>query len=405
MLTSKRCEPKQLCAIGLLIVLCMILTGCWDQRELQDRGFVLASAIDANDESSSSLKQQRIESFAYPHGGSPYRLSLQMLRLGGQTSEEGSKKSNGGKTYVLSNTGHSLFEMARDMWGQSSKALWFEHQQAIIISEAALKHAGLAHFLDFFQRDSEMRWRTRIYITPGKARPLLEYEPPSGEPGGLFFTALSRQYGKDPHLPTFRTDLGFTTFDLDNGSDIILPRIEMVDNDVKVNGAALFKKDRLVGYIDEYAVKGQKYILGMEKSALITFECPLHPGGVTVFELYRHHTVLTPHVEGDSIYFTLDIAMRGNLGEATCALKHNTTGRQYQEDARQMFAQEVKRNIEYGRKTAQDLGVDVLNYSRLLKAKEPKTWEKIKDRWDEIFPTIPLIVSVNITILNVGEHQ
>jgi spore germination protein KC len=383
----------------------MILTGCWDQRELQDRGFVLVSAIDANDESSSSQKQQRIESFTHPHGGSPYRLSLQMLRLGGQTSEEGSKKSNGGKTYVLSNTGHSLFEMARDMWGQSSKALWFEHQQAIIISEAVLKHTGLAHFLDFFQRDSEMRWRTRIYITPGKARPLLEYEPPSGEPGGLFFTALARQYSKDPHLPTFRTDLGFTTFDLDNGNDIILPRIEMVDNDVKVNGAALFKKDRLVGYIDEYAVKGQKYILGMEKSALITFECPLHPGGVTVFELYRHHTVLTPHVEGDSIYFTLDIAMRGNLGEATCALEHNTTGRQYQDDARQMFAQEVKRNIEYGRKTAQDLGVDVLNYSRLLKAKEPKTWEKIKDRWDEIFPTIPLIVSVNITILNVGEHQ
>jgi spore germination protein KC len=221
----------------------------------------------------------------------------------------------------------------------------------------------------------------------------------------LSFQALSRQYTKDPHLPTYRTDLGFTTFSLDNGNDVILPRIEMVNNHIKVNGAALFKKDRLVGYIDEYAVKGQKFILGMEKSALITFECPLHPGSAIVFELYRHHTVLTPHIEGDSIYFTLDIAMRGNLGEVTCALEHKTTARQYQEEVRMEFAQEVKRNIEYGRKAAQTLGVDVLNFSRQLKAKEPKTWEKIKDRWDEIFPTIPLIVSVNITILNVGEHR
>ena len=400
---SKPSYTKRIIEVLILSFLCLLLSGCWDQRELQDRGFVLAAAIDVND-GGNETGLQRIESFTHAFGGNPYRLSLQILKLGPVESGDKEQKG-GGKTYVLSNTGISMFDMVRDMRGQTSKALWFEHIQTIIISEEAVKKAGLSKLLDFFRRDGEMRWRTRVYITPGKAQDMMDFKPPTGEPGGIYLAAIAKQHIKNPHIGAARTDLGFTGAALDVGGDPLLPRIELVQDKVKINGLAMFKQDRFVGYIDEYTVKGLRFIRGTEKSALVPFECPLHPGNFTVFELFRHHTKLTPHVKGDQIWFTLDIAMRGNLAEVSCAHEHDTRDPEYIDKARVGFAKEVERNIAHSAQVCQSIGVDALFFSRMLKAYEPETWEKIKDRWEDVFPTIPLYTSVNITILHVGEHR
>lgn len=388
----------------VLLLLCLLLSGCWDQRELQDRGFVLAAAIDVNDEPGNDTGLRRIESFTHAFGGNPYRLSLQVLKLGPVDPGEKEQKG-GGKTFTLSNTGISLFDMIRDMRSQTSKGLWFEHIQTIVISEDAVKRAGLHKLIDFFQRDGEMRWHTRLYITPGKAQELIDFKPPTGEPGGIYLSNIAKQHIKNPHIGAASTDLGFTGATLDGGGDVVLPRIEMVKDKVKVNGLAMFKRDRFVGYIDEFTIKGIRFLRGNEKSALVAFECPVHPGEFALFELFRHHTKLTPHVKGDSIWFTLDVAMRGNLGEVSCGAEHDTSDPVYLEKARVAFAKAVERNIAHSAQVCQTMGVDALYFGRMLKAYKPETWERIEDRWDEIFPTIPLYTSVNVTILNVGEHK
>jgi spore germination protein KC len=298
-----------------------------------------------------------------------------------------------------------MFDMVRDMRGQTSKALWFEHIQVIVISEEAVRRANLSKLLDFFLRDGEMRWRTRVYITPGKAQELMEFKPPTGEPGGIYLAGMARQGAKNPHIAEARTDIGFTNATINENGDVILPRIELVKDKVKINGAAMFKKNRFIGYIDEYTVKGLKFIRGTEKSALVPFECPVHPGEFALFELFRHHTKLTPHVDGESIWFTLDIAMRGNLGEVSCGMEHDTRDPVYLEKARMAFAKAVERNIAHTKQVCQTMGVDVLGFARYLKAYKPETWERVKENWQDVFPAIPLYTSVNVTILHVGEHK
>jgi len=52
------------------------------------------------------------------------------------------------------------------------------------------------------------------------------------------------------------------------------------------------------------------------------------------------------------------------------------------------------------------LQVDASVFGAKLKAHEPVVWEKVKDRWnDEVFPTVSLLVSVNVVIENIGEHK
>ncbi|SDF16867.1 Ger(x)C family spore germination protein [Sporolituus thermophilus] len=388
-----------------IICLCLLLTGCWDRRELQDRNFVLAVAIDvadAGEQGSQAAAVKRAETFVQPHGAKRYRLSLQVLRLA--AAEPEAKKAAVVKTYVISNTGESIIEMIRDMLGQTSKSLYFEHIQTIVISEAAVKQAGLTPIIDLFRRDAEMRWRIKIYITPGEARPLLEYKPPTGEPGGVYLAQIVQLHSRNIHVAGARTDLGYIAQMLDNNADVIIPRIEMADKVVKAGGLAAFKKDKFVGYVDEYAAMGLKFIRGTEKSAVFSVTCPDHPGEVLAFELFHHDTKLTPHVADDKIYFTLDIAMRGNIGEIQ-GTGHDTTKPDHIRKLELLFAEEVKRSVLYAKEVSQALGVDALTFSKKLKAHEPNVWKQIEDRWDEIYPTIPLVVSVNVTIRNIGSHK
>ncbi|MCX7780136.1 MAG: Ger(x)C family spore germination protein [Negativicutes bacterium] len=391
---------RRIVAAGLLLLFSLPVSGCWDRQELQDRAMLLAIAIDAaDDKTAAEQSRTAVEKFPQPHGAKRYRVSNQVLKLGASEEEEESR------TFVLSNTGQSILEMGRDVSGQISKVLWLEDLHVIIVSEEAVKIAGLQPIIDFFRRDQRIRWRSRLYITPGKARELLEFKPESGEPGGMFLEAISRNHPKNTHVIAARTDLGFIVQALDNEADVLVPRIEMQQKVVRVGGAAAFKRGKFAGYLDEYAVKGLKFIRATEKSAIIAVRCPLHPEGLLVFELFEHETRLRPIVKGEQVFFQLDINMTGNIGEISCSRHHCSLDPEYRRKAELLFAEEVRRNVLYAQEACQELGIDVLNFGFKLKAYQPKTWAKIKDRWDEIYPTVPMTVSVNVHIRNVGEHK
>lgn len=347
----------------------------------------------------------RVETFVQPHGNKRYRVSVQILDITPSDSIAGGPKGSI-STYVISNTGQSMLEMMRDLVGQTNQILLFQHLKIIIISEAAARQGGLQPLIDLFRRDPQMPATRRMLITSGEARPLLEYQPPSGEPGGIFIGNSLGLYKKNTHVVTWRTDLRDLIQSTDNNRRVLMSRIELVDNVVKLGGMGLFKKGKFVGYVDEYAVQGGKFVLGIEKSALITVECPEHPGKILTFELFRHNTKVTPHLDGDNISYTLDIAMRGNLAEAQCSLQLDSMDPRTIRTIEELVAEEVKRNALYAVHTFQNLQVDVVDFGAKLQAHEPLMWEKVKDRWDdEVFPTIPVTVSVNVVIENIGEHK
>lgn len=393
---------KQLIGGLLLVNLCMTLTGCWDLQELQNRHIALAMAIDAANDSETGA-----ETFIQPYGGRQFRFSVELLEVAPSQGQRGG--GSGNKTYVISETGRSFLEIIRDMFGQLGRPISWEHIQVIVISEAALEAGGLDQLLDWFVRDNEMRWRINVYVTPGEAKPILEYIPPGGEANGIFLANITRNNVKDPHIASARSELGFTVIKLDNHAALVLPKIELADNVLKVGGVAVLKHNRLAGYLDEAATIGAKFILGVEKSAIITTRCKDHPEQIIAFELFRHDTHLQAHVSGDNIYYTLDIAMYGNLGEmggCSAPEDHDNGNPDYIHMLENQFADEVKQSVQRGLKAQQSMGTDVSNFGRTLNIQFPKKWKEVKDRWDdEIFPTVPVIVSVNVHIMQLGESK
>lgn len=391
-----------------IVAICLVTAGCWDRREIQERNFVLAVAIDKAElpmqetGGGEDEKTAQHESFVQPHGSKKYRLSLQLLRIGA-SGGEGDEK---GKTYVISNTGESVFEMVRDMLGQTSKSLWFEHIQAIVISEAVIKESKLGQILDFFIRDAEMRWRIKVYVTPGEARKVIEFIPQNKEAGGLFLGSIVRLHPRSLHIAGARTDMGYVTQSLDNHSSTGIPVIELAGKNLKITGLAFFRDGQFKGYVDEYTVAGIKLIRGTEKSGIITFPCPVHERKMMAFEIFRHSTRFLPHVTENQLYFTLDVEMLGNLAEAQgCQKEHNPMDAEELKKMEQAAAKAVEEYVTHTWYIQQQMGEDLTAAENKVKAYEPELWQAVKEHWNEKIKEVPLVVSVNITIRNIGEHR
>ncbi len=400
-----RSLPGRAALAAALAVVCLLTAGCWDRVEIQDRAFVLAVAVDVAEEGTDKEPgKAKMTSYAHPAPADRYRMTFQVLRFaevkGGQEKPGGQ-----GKTFLVTGRGPAMLDTVRDALGESSKGLWFENLQVILFSQAAVERYGLASLIDFFRRDSEMRWRAQIYIVPGEAGKLLAVQPPSGEPGGVYLANVARRQKKDIHLITARTDLSFASQAIDADADFILPALELSGETLKVKGAAILKKGRLLGYVDEYFITGMRLIRATEKSTVVTFECPEHPGNAVTFELFRHQTSLKPRVNGDKVSFEIGIAMRGNLDGVQCGHRHDTLNVEYLDRAQQLAAEEVERCIRDTVATAQRVGWEMFYFRQSLQAYKPRDWERIKDRWAEIYPTVPIDVLVKVSIINVGEHR
>jgi spore germination protein KC len=386
---------------ALLCACTLLVSGCWDLKELQDRNIVLAIAIDRAD---LKTPDAQVQTYVQKSGGKEYRLSLQIVKLTPSSGDQPPSKSS--KTFIYSDSGKSMFEMIRGILGQSSKALYFGHLDAIVISEQALSADGLAPLLDFFRRNPQVRWRVKVLVTPGNARKILEMPTPTGEPGGKYLKGIVDNHKNDLHMLGKEADLGEISQILDNHHDLLIPRIEATDRVIKVGGTALFKQDHFICYANEYVTRGLKLLTGRENSGVIPVDWPGHPGEQLVFEIFQHDNRLLPHVDDQGqVYFTLEINLTGNLGEITGPTSPSVKNPAFISQFEQTVAKEVQDNVRYSLHFLQAKRLDPLNFKGKFKDYHPFVWKELKDRWDEIYPTMPVYISVHVSVKQFGEHD
>jgi spore germination protein KC len=388
-----------MCIAVSLLVFSIMASGCWDRVEIQDKAIVKAIAIDLAPQPLSST--DKTATFVQPHGEKKYQISFQIIKPGGGKDKNGSHKTT---TYVISDTGESLFEASQDALGQTSKLLYYEDLDSIIISEAVLEKIPLKALMDYFIRDEEFRWRVRVYVTPGKAKDILEFKPATEESSGLFMTGIANNQVQNAHLPVGKTDLGYMAETFVNNGDLALPRVLLADHVLKVDGAAIFKKDRFAGYMNDYAVQGQRLIHNLQKSGALVAEYPSGSGRLITLRLTKEHATVTPKLDNGRLYFTVNIAIKGDVDAYNSAAQHlNDKKIPEMETA---FQDEVRNCAYYAIRSLQAFPCDPEGYyARKVQAYLPDLWAKIKNNWPAVYAKTPFAINVSVTIKNLGEHR
>ncbi|MFB0920855.1 MAG: Ger(x)C family spore germination protein, partial [Oscillospiraceae bacterium] len=245
------------------IVICVLvfalLSGCWNSRELNDLGIVVGVGIDKG-EAENSVK-----------------ITAQVVKPG-QISSGGKNGGGGGEeAYAnFSETSRTVFAAIRGITNQSSRKLFFPHNQVLIIGKSAAED-GVTKYLDFFMRDPETRLNVYLLVAKESAADVLDTKSKLER-----VPANSISLMLDTEVRSASQEMGVRLKDFKRGLQLkavspVAPMIEITEENGKkaavLNGMAVFKDDKMVGTLDKSEGRGLMWVLDKVKSGIIEVEC------------------------------------------------------------------------------------------------------------------------------------
>ncbi|MHB8918629.1 MAG: Ger(x)C family spore germination protein, partial [Desulfocucumaceae bacterium] len=254
--------------LSILFLLAVIITqpGCWDHREVERLGIVMATGVDLAPEGRFRVIVQNIN---------PSALGRGMAGGGGVMPGVSSKPYRN-----RSIEGETMFEAIRELSRQTPRQLFFAHNQVILISEKLARERGVTEVMDFFERNPQIRRTTWLLVGKGDMNALLD------EPGRLEGSPAQRMFGiiseRDLSSQYAVQRLGDFLETMESESTqpytAVLERIpnkaltpehrnKLAEGHIAephqsmvINGTAVFRRDKMAGWLNSKESRGLLWI-------------------------------------------------------------------------------------------------------------------------------------------------
>jgi spore germination protein KC len=386
----------------LLLTSAMLLgTGCWNRIELQERDYVLGAAMDR------ALVEDKV--MITVEIANPAQLMAPITGGGGGDTPA---------SRILTSSGWSVFEAVRNFTEQTTNKLFWAHNQVYIIGED-LAREGVAPFLEVFIRDPEPRHNAWVIIAKGTTgREILSIRHVEGVDTARILEEMV--LASQSNSNAVMVDLNqFAQKLLLEHRGAVAGRIELIDpggpegvleeggtNDtggeagelLRYSGAAMFKGDRLVGWLGRKQTRGLNWVTGNVVSGIIVSTSPEEGKPKISIEIKEVASNISTRFEVDRPVAKVEVTLDGNLGEHMGARQLSV----YPELISQLEARvaEVIRNeIEAALDIAQEHRTDIFNFGTEFNQEHHYQWKEIRENWsDEYFPELLVEIEVEVNI-------
>ncbi|KZL90339.1 Ger(x)C family spore germination protein [Clostridium magnum] len=393
---------RRLFLLSLISITVFILSGCWGKIEIERRGYILGVAIDKAD--TKNLNTASFEYMPLETTGPLYAftidvpiISSSLNKPSGQSGGNADKARNWTLT-VISNT---FFEANRQYSTRLNYPPYYSHLQSIVINSDVAED-DISKLLDMFLRDTEMRRRTKVFITPGHAADLLRVIPKIDNSPSQYLKSLPNNNFKTSRL-LHKTDLGKVSEAIHEHRDFVLPKVVANKYEIKDAGCAVFKDNKMVGWLDEIRTSYLKWIVNYANGGLVSVNLPECSNSPFTLEIKKIKTKQKPIVTEDSVEMELDIKANLDIGETSLPGLRNVFNSEFCSQLEKAAEKKIKKQIEDTISYVQrEYGADVFYFGTNIQRFAPKAWDKLKDNWDEVFKTLRVTVNVEVKINQLG---
>lgn len=375
--------------VVIALLLCTsLISGCWDREEINDVAFVIGIAVDKE--------------------GDNYRSSLQIAlpgQAGSSGSEGGGGGTNGNKSwFMLSNTAKTFRGTSLEGQKALSRRLYYAHRRTLLIGEE-MARGGVAPMLDLLTRYPLNRFSALPVITRGEAYKVMDTDAPIEKFPSEMVRELCLLNMRNPRsLKTFIDAI------LSEGIDPFLPVASIEDNvpknwkdvktNIKLDGLAIFKKDKLVGMIDKAPADALILAMGEANAPEVMVKAPRGEGDMFI-KLNENNSSLHPSIKNGKVTVNIELYAKGVLVD-----NESSYGDRRENEIlniNEATHEKIKSDIEEGVRLVQKkYNADILGIGRSIHQHLPAEWEKMKDRWDVIYPDVEVKVTPYVIIENVG---
>ncbi|MER1999491.1 MAG: Ger(x)C family spore germination protein [Lysinibacillus sp.] len=416
--------------LGLLICCIPLIAGCWDNIEVEERGFVTGIAIDlANSEietSPSTSEEQNPQSSRKnetplqrdervlnhqkdedqeQNENNKYKLTQQLINPSNVGSQQSQKSNSMTAAFRnLSQTGDTIIEMNRDMIKQAGRRTNVTHLNVVLFSEAVGKEADLfADLMDIFLREKEMLRSVKVAITKDHAGDYLNILPEYEKiPSKYINNVLENKSNLDISSPL---TVGQVQSFLLSKKSFIIPFINQV-NDTTVNyeGLSVFSgsQNKIVGTLTGNDAKGYNFIKTKNQTGTINLE--MDDNDVTFEILELHSKVSLKDKDSKPLQFEIALDIEAGIAEQYGSL--DVMSEKNYKNLQKALEREIKQITSHTISILQnDYQADVIGLNDHLYEHYYPLWESIKDNWEEgenYFQQSKVDITVNATIEKPG---
>ncbi|WP_324669923.1 Ger(x)C family spore germination protein [Geochorda subterranea] len=396
-------SPRRWLLGGLVACLAAISTGCWDRIEVNDLAIVNGVALDRAGPQSVRMTV----SVAVPS-----RVRTPGALGGGGTALPSDA--------TVAAEGRTVVDAVVALQAKTGRRLFWGHIQVILVGDA-LARQGLGPVLDFFSRHRQPRLRTLIAVVPGEAAEVLAtlatIEPSTAtairelamiHPAAVMtlkdFLADRLEQGREPVVPVIRVgSRGATqpgTLQLSPEQEPPPPALQRNPLRSELAGVAVFRGDRLTGYLGPSESLGLLWVRGLPLAFAVTV--PLGEAGrYASLAIIRVGADMRPRFEGDRIVMEVRLFGEHELIEDAAGI--DTDSPRVITLIEQELAEAIGRGVRNAAiKLQQELRSDAFGFGAAVRRADPARWRELSDRWEEVFRDVALELQVQTFIRRVG---
>ncbi len=371
----------------LLCCCSILLTGCWDSVELEERSFIYGIAIDlAEKEPGGENVLTMTDQIVVPAG------------LGGTTNNGNSEQ----QAYRnITKSGKTLVDINRELSRVTNRTLYAQQLNVILLSEEAAKQSGLLkEALDVFIREREMRRGIRLVITKGKASDFLEIKPEDVQIPSEYIHLLLKNKRNAGTIAPLR--IGEVHDFLLRDYSFPIPYLVLLDDqNIEYAGVAAYngKREQVVGIVNGEETKGLGLFTGKISGGSIEIDVEGEKAAIDIMEIAK--SLRLNGKDKENLTFNVDLNITASIAE-TMSPVAVTNLEKYEKAVREKVRELAEKTIA---KAQKELATDIFGISSYLNGHHYKLWQEIKEDWDtgeNYFARSEFYIRVNISVNHPG---
>lgn len=390
------------CMIALLSAL---VTGCWDQVQIEERGFVLGVAIDVP-RTNETEKRATKESPGKPKVKERFLVTHQLVIPGGLIagSQGGDGQNTANEAFLnLTSEGDSLFEVSRELATRTSRVPFYQHLKIIVISEdVARSENGFANAMDFLLRDPDSRRGSKVLISKGPAKSIIEVTPKTEKLPALYINQIGEHIDRNARM-LHQVRVGDVHEELLSPFGFVLPRVRAEKTEIKMAGSAVFSnRNQMVGFLGEEETEGLNFLTGNISGGLLKAKVK---NDLVVMNIQgTKHTIKQDLRDKQRFVFTIHIECEGILAEAYSLM--DFLSKEETKKLERAFAKEIERMCQDTlQKVHKEMKVDVIKLGSHIRQKNYPLWKKIQHDWEDgqrLYEKSEIRVKAKVYLRNIG---
>ena len=372
---------KSLKAAAILLCI-LLLAGCWDKIEIEDRLFVLSIGVD-----SVKVEEQQASEDKY---------TLSFVSPVVDQIKEGP-----GPTFRTYKTvDNSIIMSLSQLLERFSKKQFFGHTRNIFFGEDIMKDEKLLkEILDGISRYHEFHNSMYAYIVPGRAEEVFKVKPMYNKLLGPYIAGIVEN--SDYTSKVIKLTLSDMIIMMENQKGgLVIPKLVPGKEEVKINGAGVLKDYKLIGYLGDQETSVYNWLTNNARGGDIAVEYK------DISMVFRHFTfnrkIELSKVEDGNIYLNYNMETEGSIEEYMMGkdILDNALLKEISREVEKRIENEGEKLIK---KFQQEFKTDLIGARDYLSKYHPKLYKAIEKDYEKFFTDSMVIeVTANVNIRRVG---